>query len=39
MSMPDDLTFSLRLNPEVVGEYDDRAFEEAAEKILSHMNL
>ena len=39
MSMPDDPNFSLRLNPEVVGEYDDRAFEAAAERILSHMDL
>ena len=39
MSMPDDLAFCLRLNPEEVGEYDDRAFEEAAERILSHMDL
>ena len=39
MSMPDDLTFCLRLNPEEVGEYDDRAFEEAAERILGHIDL
>ena len=39
MSMPNDLTFCLRLNSEEVGEYDDRAFEEAAERILGHIDL
>ena len=39
MSMPNDLTFCLRLNSEEVGEYDDRAFEEAAERILDHIEL
>ena len=39
MSMPDDLTFCLRLSPEEVGEYDDGAFEVAAERILRHMDL